>query len=143
MNNLKASHIMMHPVVSAERKASLKHTGHQLLAGPYSGMPVLDEQGQIVGMITELDLFKAVAEGKDLTKTIVDAVMSKNVVTAEVDTPVSALIKLMADNNVRRIPITDQGSLAGVVSRIDVLRSLFAPEFETYWTDWEQDTTTP
>ena len=53
-------------------------------------------------------------------------------VTADVDTTVSELIKIMTDVAVIRLPITAKGKLIGVVARCDVLRSMMEPEFVTY-----------
>lgn len=138
MNNLKATQLMVHSVTCAEPKASVRHIGQQLLAGPYSGMPVTDEAGQVIGMITEFDLLKAVAEGRDLAQTAVEEVMSTAVVAADIDTPVGEVMTLMKEKKVRRLPITEKGRLVGVVARVDVLRALFEPEFASYWLEWGQ-----
>jgi len=54
------------------------------------------------------------------------------VATADVETPVSELMKMLTDKNIIRIPITDRGNLVGVVARCDVLKALIEPEFVTY-----------
>jgi CBS-domain-containing membrane protein len=125
---------MMRPVVSATKRASARDIALQLLTGLYSGMPVTDEEGRVVGVITELDLLEAVAEGRDLIKTTAEEIMNREVMTANVETPVDDLIKIMTDQHVIRVPITDtaQGRLVGVVARCDVLRALLEPEFVTY-----------
>ncbi len=138
MSNLNAAQLMIHSVTCAEPKASIRQIGQQLLAGPYSGMPVTDESGQVIGMITEFDLLKAVGEGKDLAQTPVEAVMTKAVVAADIGTPVSELMTLMKEQKVRRLPITEQGRLVGMIARADVLRALFAPEYTSYWLEWGQ-----
>lgn len=139
MQDLKALHIMMHPVVFAARSISAREIGQKLLAGPYSGVPVVDEHQRIIGMVTEFDLLKAVQKGKDLAKMTVADIMSTGVITADIDTPAGELMKLMVDKKVRRIPITEQGRLVGVVSRYDFLKGLFKPEFAPYWSEWGQD----
>lgn len=139
MDKLKAAQLMIYPVTCAEPKASIRQIGQQLLAGPYSGMPVTDESGQVIGMITEFDLLKAVGEGKDLAKTPVEAVMTTAVIAADIETPVSELMTLMRERKVRRLPITEQGRLVGMIARADVLRALFVPEFASYWLEWGQE----
>jgi len=76
-------------------------------------MPVTDEEGRVVGVITELDLLEAVADGRDLIKTTAEEIMNREVMTANVETPVDDLIKIMTDQHVIRVPITDtaQGRL--------------------------------
>ncbi len=132
MKNLTALDIMVRPVVSARRGASARDIALQLLTGLYSGMPVTDEEGRVVGVVTELDLLKAVGEGRELVKTTAEEIMHTEVITADVDTPVSELLKLMTDKNIIRLPITDKDRLVGVVARCDILKTLIEPEFVTY-----------
>ena len=56
MENLKALDIMSRPVVSAKRNAAARDVALQLLNGLYSGMPVTDDGGKVIGVITELDI---------------------------------------------------------------------------------------
>lgn len=132
MKDLTALDIMVRPVVSARRGASARDIALQLLTGLYSGMPVTDEEGRVVGVVTELDLLKAVKEGRELVKTTAEEIMHTEVITADVDTPVSELLKLMTDKNIIRLPITDNDRLVGVVARCDILKTLIEPEFVTY-----------
>ena len=132
VKTLKASDIMVRPVVAARKNASARDIALQLLAGLYSGVPVTDDQGHVIGVVTEFDLVEAIQEGKELNKTAAEEIMTKEVVTADVDTPVSELIKIMTDVAVIRLPITAKGKLIGVVARCDVLRSMMEPEFVTY-----------
>ena len=132
MKTLKAAQIMVRPVVSARKNATARDIALQLLAGYYSGMPVTDDEGHVIGVVTEFDLLEAVQAGKDLTKTTADEIMTTEVVTADLETPVSELIKIMTDEQVIRLPITAKGKLVGVVARCDVLKTLIEPEFVTY-----------
>ncbi len=60
----------------------------QFLSGLYSGMPITDEEGKVVSVITEIDLLDAVLEGRELVKITAEELMSKNPVTADVETPI-------------------------------------------------------
>ncbi len=132
MKTLKASDIMVRPVVSARKNASARDIALQFLTGLYSGMPVTDDHGHVIGVVTEFNILEAVQGGKELTKTTAEEIMTREVVTAEADTPVSELIKILTDKHLIRLPITAKGKLVGVVARCDVLRSLIEPEFVTY-----------
>lgn len=129
MKNLKASDVMSRPVISGKRNASARDVALQLLTGFYSGMPVTDEQGSVIGVVTELDLLKAVWDGKELVKLTAEDIMSKDVVTADVNTPVTDIIETMHDKDVIRLPITKDGKLVGVIARCDILKHLIEPEF--------------
>ena len=89
MKDLKASDVMTRPVVSDRPKASARDVVLQLTTGLYSGMPVTEKSGKVIGIVTELDLLSAVAEGKELVKTTVEEIMSPDVVTVSPDTPAS------------------------------------------------------
>lgn len=132
MKDFKASDVMNRPVVSARPKASARDVVLQLTTGLYSGMPVTEGNGEIVGIITELDLLTAAAEGKELVKTTVDEIMSREVKTVNPDTPVTEVVRVMRDQNLLRVPVVKEDKLVGIVSRSDILRSLIEPEFVTY-----------
>jgi len=105
-----------------------KDVALQLLSGMYSGMPVTDDEGRILGIITELDLLDAVAAGRDLARTPVEEIMAKNPITADVDTPISKVLAKMREAHILRIPISEGGKLAGMVTRYDILKSQIDPE---------------
>ncbi len=131
IKDLKAADIMMRPVVSAKANASARDVALQMLSGLYSGMPVVDDEGKVIGIVTELDLISSLQKGKELVRFTAGDIMQREVTTADVDTPVKELIKVMAEKAIIRVPITSEGRLAGVVARCDILRSVIDPEFVT------------
>jgi CBS-domain-containing membrane protein len=76
MKTLKASDIMVRPVVSARKNAAARDIALQLLTGLYSGMPVTDDRGHVIGVVSEFDLLGAVQAGKQLTKTTAEEFMT-------------------------------------------------------------------
>lgn len=132
MKDLKASDVMVRPVLSARRNSSARDVALQLLTGLYSGMPVTDEEGKVIGIITELDLLDAVMEGKELVRVTAEDIMTEEAITADVDTPINDIVRTMKEKNIIRLPITDKGKLVGIVARCDILKGLIEPEFVTY-----------
>ena len=132
MENLKARDVMTRPVVSARENASVRDVAMQLLCGLYSGMPVTNNKGEVVGVVTELDLLKAVSEGKELVRITAGDIMTRDVITVEVETPLDKVTEILMNKNIIRVPVTQDGKLTGVVSRCDVLRSFMEPEFITH-----------
>jgi CBS domain-containing protein len=128
----KASEIMMKPVISARENASARDVALQLMAGLFSGMPVTNDEGKVVGIITELDLLKAVMDGKELVRTTAKDIMTPDVATAREDATVEEFIKIMEEFNIIRLPIVKDDKLVGIVSRCDILKSLIEPEFVTH-----------
>jgi CBS domain-containing protein len=132
MKDLKAKDIMTRPVVSARKNASARDIAMQVLSGLYSGMPVTDEDGKVIGVVTEFDLLGQVCEGRELVKLTAGDVMTKNPITVDVDTSLNDLLKSMMENNIVRIPVTEEGRLVGIIARCDILRAFIEPEFVTY-----------
>jgi CBS domain-containing protein len=127
-----AAEIMTRPVISARENASARDVALQLMTGLFSGMPVTNDEGELVGIVTELDLLKAVQDGKELVRTTARDIMTPDVATARVDATVEEFITIMEEFHIIRLPIVKDGKLVGVVSRSDILRSLIEPEFATH-----------
>lgn len=132
MKGLKARDVMTRPVVSARKSASARDVAMQLLCGLYSGMPVTDQNGKVIGVITELDILKALKEGKELVRITAGDIMTKEAITVDVDTPLEKIVDIMMTKNIIRVPVTADGKLTGVVARCDILRSFIEPEFITH-----------
>ena len=132
MKNLKAVDVMTRPVVSARKNASARDIAMQLLSGLYRGLPVTDDDGRVVGIVTEFDLLKQIGEGKELTSLRAEDVMTRESVTVDVNTPLQEVLNLMMKKNIIRIPVTENGSLTGVIARCDILKAHIEPEFVTY-----------
>jgi len=132
MKDLKASDVMVRPVVAAKKNAQARDVALQLLDGLYSGMPVTDDEDAVIGVVSELDILDAVLKEKQLEKITAGEIMTPNPVTADVATPLADIVKLMKKKNVIRLPITAEGKLVGVIARCDILKTLIEPEFVTY-----------
>ena len=132
MKDLKAKDIMIRPVVSARKNASARDITLQILSGLYSGMPVTDDNGKVIGVVSEFDLLGQVAEGKELTKLTAEDVMQKEPKTVDVNTPLKEVMEIMLENFIIRVPVTEKKRLVGVISRCDILKIYIEPEFATY-----------
>ena len=96
-------------------------------------LPVLDSEGNLVGIISEKNITSAAADREVsivefallLSKIKVGDVMTKEVITVSVDDPVEMAARKMSDNDISILPVVDNnGKLVGVVSRSDLFRLL-------------------
>ena len=89
-----------------------------------AGVVPVTENGRLTGMVTDRDIaIRVVAEGKDPQSTTVGEVASKNLVTIDPEQDLDEALRLMAQHQVRRLPVVEEdGRLVGVVAQADVAR---------------------
>lgn len=94
-----------------------------LVTNQISGAPVIDNIGNLLGMITEKDCMEIALQAGyhgELGGKVSDF-MSTDVVTVDTETPVIEIAEHFATRNFRRLPVLESGRVVGVVSRRDVL----------------------
>lgn len=129
---MKALDIMNRPVVAAARTTTARDVAIQMLMGGYSGMPITDANGKVVGIVTEADLIHALRSGNSLDTTTAEEIMTREVISVDVSASVEEVMELLDTKRIVRIPVTEDGRLVGVVSRPDVLRAFLEPKFMTF-----------
>jgi len=130
---MRAKDVMSNGVMSLASDATVIEAARLLVNCHVSAMPVVDEAARMVGIVSEADLLRCMADGNDPTeepfgvrsRKVVD-IMTRDIVTADEDMPVAALAKLMTERRVKRLPILRDGAVVGIVSRIDLLRALIS-----------------
>ena len=128
---MKARDVMNKRVTAATPRAIGRDLALQLLSGMYSGLPVVDASGAVIGVVTEFDLLKAVQEGKDLQTVKAEEIMGRPPVCVEEDDPLDTVIAKMTAHNIIRVPVVRSGKLVGVIARADILSRMIEPEFVT------------
>ncbi len=82
------------------------------------------EGGRMVGIVTDRDLVvRVLAEGRDPTSTTIGEIASADLVTVQPDTGLDEALELMAQNQVRRLPVVEGDQLVGIVAQADVARA--------------------
>ena len=109
--------IMSAPAITVSATATRSDIADTLTKYRVSGVPVLDESGQVVGLVSEHDLLaKSGGGAREL--------MTTAVVSVTEDTPVEDIRYLLIDRRIRRVPVLRGGDLVGVVSRGDVVATM-------------------
>jgi len=137
--------VMTRRVLSVRPDTPLKEVARLLVDHRISGLPVVDEEGKVLGVVSEADLlvkeqdpdalprrpfewiFGKSAEAREMrskveARTAGDA-MTAPAITIEASRSAHAAAGLMIERRVNRLPVTDDGELVGIVTRADLVRS--------------------
>jgi CBS domain-containing protein len=122
--NFSAKELMNPNVVSVGPNATLKEVSELMSKQKISSVVVIDD-GKAVGIVTERDFATKIMIKSYLPDTKVSAVMSSPVIHVSPSQSVADIIDIMANKEIRKIPVIDNGKVVGIVSGTDFLR-LFA-----------------
>jgi len=113
--------VMTTPVVTVTPQTSVRDVIRLLLNESISGMPVVEADGSIVGIVTEKDLLVG---GNILAADVtpVSFVMNRKVTTVDPGTTLDEVAEVMVHLGYKRLPVVSDGMVTGVISRCDVLR---------------------
>ena len=143
---MKAVDVMTTTVVTVGPDACVQDVANILLGSRISAVPVVDRNGSLLGIVSEGDLMRRVEAGtgrrrpwwlailtgrevlateyvKEHSRKVTD-VMTRHVVTAAPDTPLSTIASLLEKNAIKRVPIVENGKVVGLVSRANLLQAL-------------------
>lgn len=125
---MRVKEIMTHKVFTTAPDDSIQKAAQIMQKIDCGSTPVADGD-RVVGMITDRDItVKAIAQGKG-ADTPVKSVMVKNVVSCQPDTDAREAANLMAEHQVRRLPVIDDGKLVGILAIGDLARvNIFVSE---------------
>ena len=143
---MKAADVMVTNVISVTPDVLVQDVAYILLSNRISAVPIVDDDGELLGIVSEGDLMRraetgtgrhrpwwlAMLTGRDIraldyakehSRRITD-VMTSKVVTATPDTPLRDIATLLEKNGIKRVPIVKDGKMVGIVSRANLLQAL-------------------
>jgi len=134
---MRAKDIMSSPVHTVPQTATVESAAALMTGHAVTALPVVDAAGTLVGMVSESDLLwhRVTADPTAHLRPLPDTdpaerpgtvveVMSAYPLTTRPDTDVADVAEAMLDNDVRSIPVLDDGTLVGIISRRDILRAM-------------------
>lgn len=113
--------LMSHNVCSVQESANLAEAATLMASADVSCVAVLDADGKLVGLVTERDMTRSVADGIAPKTTPVIEYMASVLVTVEVSESREAVAQVMLDLDVRHLPVTQGGRVVGIISARDLL----------------------
>ncbi|HTY44383.1 MAG TPA: CBS domain-containing protein [Patescibacteria group bacterium] len=137
--------IMTTDVITISPETSLKEVGAILKRDRVSGLPVVDKDGAVVGVITLTDMLRILDQiyhwkeierrvpeiklsdmfEKEKAEAKVKSIMTKEVLVLDESSPIDEVMRLMFDRKVHTIPVTRNGKLVGVVGKRDLISACF------------------
>jgi CBS domain-containing protein len=143
---MKARDVMISPVITVKPSTAVKEAAEVLLKNHISAVPVVDDLGKLVGIVSEGDLMRRAEAGTERRRSWwlslftgeetlasefvksharkVGDVMTHDVVIAGPDTVLDQIATLMERNSIKRVPIVSNGQLVGIVSRANLIQAV-------------------
>ncbi|HZB98916.1 MAG TPA: CBS domain-containing protein [Nitrososphaeraceae archaeon] len=131
---MNAFDLMSPQVVVAKENTNAEQISSRLLAGEFNGVPVVDDNGAVIGIVTALDILRAIQGGKKLNTMLARDIMTPNPSTVKKDTPTEEIIRILVEKEIVLVPVVEDDNnnkLIGVVARLDILREKLNEGFIT------------
>lgn len=149
-NKMKASDVMTSPVKTIGPRDTIRSAIEMMLGAHMSGLPVVDGEGKLVGVLSEGDLLRRAELGTERQRSrwmefllgpgrgasdyvqthgrYVEEIMTPEPIVVEADAPLEQVVDVMERRKIKRVPVIRGGALVGIVTRADLLASLLQAE---------------
>lgn len=114
---MQAKDIMTRDVVTVTPATSVKALAKLLIQNQITGVPVVDKNGKIVGIVSDADIVSKKARQ-------VKSIMTGEVISVGEETPVEKIARLMTVHKLKRVPVIRGDKVVGIVSRADIVGAI-------------------
>ena len=121
---ITAKDVMSPWVITTTREISIKKAVDLMLEYKVSGLPVVDDQGQLVGIITEKDILQLYNTFTPLENITVEKLMTTPVIYFDEDESLDNIWQCLLQKDFRRVPVTSSAKVVGIISRPDITRNI-------------------
>ncbi len=143
---MRAHHIMTRDVITVTPHTTIEEAAKIMLETRISGLPVMDDAGRLVGIVSESDFLRRseigtgrkrpawlqffMGPGKAASEFVqergrkVEDVMTRDPITVGEETPLEDLVRLMEKNDIKRLPVMSGRTLKGIVTRSNLLQAV-------------------
>src|SRR5215216_5789646 len=129
---MNAFDVMSVDVVAAKDNVNIIEVSTRLVLGVFNGMPIIDDNGSVIGIITAIDILRAIRDGKDLNTLLVRNLMTQNLLVVNQNTKIEEVIDIMDKKGIEMVPVVeDDGRIIGIISRSDILKEKLNERFVT------------
>ena len=123
---VKAKDIMSTTVTTVHEYANVMEVIKLLVEHNVTGLPVVDDSGRLLGMVTEKDILMLLLYDPNVKGKTVTDLMTTEIVHFDEDEDLMTIFESLVQRNFRRVPILSEGRLVGIVSRRDIIKFLSA-----------------
>ena len=152
--NKKISEIMKTDVYTVSDEATIKEVLQMLVESKTSGLPIVNAKNQVVGFISDGDIMKFIAKQNpriidmtsfitvwydtesiekklhDLMELSVMELATTKLISVDTDYDIDEVAKVLGEKKIKKVPVLEDGKLAGVISRSDILRYILGVYLE-------------
>ena len=118
-----AKDVMSTEIITITKDATMQHVIRLLVTRGITGLPVVSDDMEMLGIVTEKDVLKMLYD-RNVNIKSAEALMTPNVICFDENDDLIAVFKGLVENNFRRVPILSQGKLVGIISRTDIIKFL-------------------
>ena len=125
-NMFETKAIMQTSVITVKTQTPIYEAIEVLVENDITGLPVVNDDMTLVGIISEKDVLNLLSDLKDNSAKVEDF-MTKQVVAFDQDEDLIAICECLIKNHFRRVPILSEGKLVGIISRRDIIKYILEP----------------
>jgi len=131
---MKAYDIMSIDIEAAKENATVTEIGTRLILRSINGMPIIDDDGKVIGILTIIDILRAIKDKKNVDALKANDIMTKNPIVIEQGTDILEIIDIMDKKGIEMVPVIEaenDNRIIGIVSRKDIIEEKFNERFVT------------
>jgi CBS domain-containing protein len=131
---MKAYDIMSIDIEAAKENATVSEIGTRLILRSINGMPIIDDDGKVIGILTIIDILRAIKDNKNIDLLQARDIMTRSPIVIYQETSIMDIIDIMDKKGIEMIPVVEEerdDRLIGIVSRKDIIEEKFNERFVT------------
>jgi CBS domain-containing protein len=131
---MKAYDIMSIDIEAAKENATVSEVGTRLILRSINGIPIINDEGKVIGILTIIDILRAIRDNKNIDTLKAGDIMTRDPIVIDQETDMIEMIDIMDKNGIEMIPVVERQNdnrLIGVVSRKDIIEEKFNERFVT------------
>jgi CBS domain-containing protein len=122
--DLRASDVMVKEVLTVPETMLLKEVARLFGEQKITGAPVINAQGELVGVISETDIIRKSTSIGAWSPSVAGQIMTKPAVTVAPDAPLQEVCELMYERRIHRVVVAEGTQIRGIITTMDILRAI-------------------